>query len=104
VIKIVNISKDPYDVYIGRNKEYGNPKFGNPFRVEKYGRKGAIQEYKNWISVKLALNTDLQDEFLELDGKVLGCHCKPKSCHGDVIVELIENIKRRRRIAYETTL
>jgi hypothetical protein len=27
----------------------------------------------------------------ELEGKVLGCWCKPeKSCHGDVLVELLQ--------------
>jgi hypothetical protein len=26
----------------------------------------------------------------ELEGKALGCWCKPKSCHGDVLIKLIE--------------
>ena len=26
----------------------------------------------------------------ELKGKVLGCWCKPASCHGDVIAEIID--------------
>ena len=26
----------------------------------------------------------------ELEGKVLGCWCKPQDCHGDVLVELID--------------
>jgi hypothetical protein len=28
---------------------------------------------------------------LDLYGKRLGCFCKPKPCHGDVIVEWLEN-------------
>ncbi len=96
---IVNINQDPYDVYIGRNKEYGDPKFGNPFRIGKDGtRKEVIQNYKNWISIQLALNPDLREDLLALDGKVLGCHCYPKPCHGDVIIEMIKNIKRRRKL------
>lgn len=26
-----------------------------------------------------------------MKGKILGCFCKPKSCHGDILVELVEN-------------
>ena len=29
----------------------------------------------------------------ELEGKVLGCWCKPKSCHGDVLLELLTQKK-----------
>ena len=29
-----------------------------------------------------------------LRGKQLGCFCKPKACHGDVIVEYLENIMK----------
>jgi hypothetical protein len=25
----------------------------------------------------------------ELRGKVLGCYCKPKRCHGDIIAEYV---------------
>ena len=27
----------------------------------------------------------------ELDGKILGCWCKPKSCHGDNYIFILEN-------------
>jgi hypothetical protein len=27
----------------------------------------------------------------ELKGKILGCWCSPKSCHGDVLSELANN-------------
>jgi hypothetical protein len=26
----------------------------------------------------------------ELDGRTLGCWCKPLACHGDILVELLE--------------
>jgi len=29
----------------------------------------------------------------ELEGKVLGCWCSPHECHGDVLVELLEEQK-----------
>ena len=33
------------------------------------------------------------DDLLSLDGKRLGCYCKPKPCHGDVLVELVKIAK-----------
>ena len=29
---------------------------------------------------------------MSLDGETLGCYCKPKACHGDIIIETIEYI------------
>jgi hypothetical protein len=35
-------------------------------------------------------NKELFDSLEELEGKTLGCHCKPKECHGDVLIELLQ--------------
>ena len=35
---------------------------------------------------------------LRLDGKKLGCFCKPGPCHGDVLVELVAAEKEARRL------
>ena len=74
-----NIKHDEFDVYIGRPS-----KWGNPFSVEEYGRTEAIKKYKDYILSSPELLYSLH----ELDGKVLGCHCKPLSCHGDVLIQL----------------
>lgn len=78
---IVNINNgDEYDVYIGRGS-----KWGNPFKVEQYGRYEAIRLYKEWIKTKPELLNSLH----ELKGKRLGCHCKPQWCHGDVLRDMV---------------
>lgn len=79
--RVVNIDKEPYDIYIGRGS-----KWGNPFIIGKDGnRKRVIEKYRQYV-----LNNDsLLKDIHELYGKVLGCHCKPKDCHGDVLVELV---------------
>lgn len=83
--KVVNIYKEPSDIYIGRRS-----KWGNPFIIGKDGtREEVIEKYKNYILNKPELLKDLP----ELKGKVLGCFCKPKDCHGDILVELIEEEK-----------
>lgn len=55
-------------------------------------RKEAIENYKNWITN--GEGKELLKHLHELEGCTLGCWCKPKACHGDVLVELI-NHKRK---------
>ena len=81
---IVHCKKEQYDIYIGRPS-----KWGNPFQIGKDGtRDEVIEKFKNWILTQPNLLKDLH----EIKGKTLGCWCKPKSCHGDVLVELIETL------------
>lgn len=81
-MKVVNCKKEPYDIYIGRPS-----KWGNPFTIGKDGdREEVISKYKNWILSQ----PQLLNSLWQLHGKILGCWCKPKSCHGDVLVELLE--------------
>ena len=35
-----------------------------------------------------------ENDLEELEGKTLGCWCKPKTCHGDVLVELVNDMFR----------
>lgn len=80
-MKVVNVRKAPYDVYIGRPS-----KWGNPFVIGVHGdREAVIRMYREFIMG----NQRLLDDLHELDGKTLGCYCVPKACHGDVLVELL---------------
>jgi len=83
-MKVVNLRKERYDVYIGRGS-----KWGNPFIMGKDGnREEVIKKYKDYI-----LKSDLLNNLEELRGKLLGCFCKPKACHGDVLIELLKGKK-----------
>ena len=80
---VVNHHVDNYDVYIGRPS-----KWGNPYSIGKDGnRSEVIAKYRKYILG----NQELLNDLHELEGKVLGCWCKPKACHGDVIAELVNN-------------
>ena len=82
-MKVVHCQKEPYDVYIGRPS-----KWGNPFVVGKDGtRKEVVEKYRQWILQQPELLNSLH----ELRGKVLGCWCSPKECHGDVLLEFANN-------------
>lgn len=88
----------PNNVYIGRNMSFYVPfavesKWKNPFSAKKYGLDKCIEMYKNY----LMSNKKLLDDLDELDGKVLGCWCKPNKCHGDVLVELLR-LKKNNKI------
>lgn len=84
--------KLPYDVYIGRGSKWGNP-FSHmsntkaQFKVNT--REEAIEKYREWIMTQ----QHLLDSLDELEGKTLCCFCKPRACHGDVLVELINKNK-----------
>lgn len=93
--RIVNISKtNDYDIYIGRSSMYGNP-----FRVDIDGdRHAVIAMYKSWLlrwldGNKLEIINGHSNKYIcehlhRLKGKILGCHCAPSACHGDILEEL----------------
>ena len=84
-MKVVHCKREPFDVYIGRPG-----KWGNPFAIGRDGtREEVVAKYRDWIVKQPALMAALP----ELRGKVLGCWCAPKSCHGDVLITLCEETK-----------
>jgi len=84
----VNLKRQPYDIYIGRSNSFYNLSdslWRNPF-VE--GRDGTRAEVIEKYRAYLMKRPDLLKLIPTLRGKRLGCYCKPKACHGDVLVEL----------------
>ncbi len=66
--------------------------FANPFKIGKDGtRDEVIQKYKTYIIKKLKDDVFFQKELIRMKGKNIGCWCFPEPCHGDVLLELIDN-------------
>jgi len=97
--EVVNKREEPADIYIGRGKnganicttrigEYGW--LGNPFKLTDYSREESIQKYKIVFLEMIEHREGFREAVLDLKGKKLGCWCKPKACHGDVIKNWIE--------------
>lgn len=107
---VINLNKESYDEYIGRGRE--NPAnvltegikpgeegwLGNPHPIgwcdicrESHTRAECIEKFKQDFYNKLNSDLELRKAVLALKGKRLGCYCKPKACHGDVIKEWIES-------------
>lgn len=83
-MKVVHCKKDKYDVYIGRPS-----KWGNIFQIGPDGTRDiVIEKYRNWILQQ----EDLLNSLHEIKGKTLGCWCSPKKCHGDVLIDLCNNV------------
>lgn len=69
-------------VYIGRPSI-----FGNPYAIGKDGtREEVIEKFEQYIWHAPRVLARLP----ELVGKDLVCHCKPKACHGDVLVKMVQ--------------
>ena len=80
--RVVNLRREDCDVRICRPGQWGNP-----FRIGRDGtREEVISKYEIYI-----MNTPLISRLPELIGKTLGCWCKPKACHGDILKIMIED-------------
>lgn len=84
---VVHFKKSPFDVYIGRPSKWGNPFShldGTLAEWKVATRKEAVQKFREW----LLLQPELMAALPELKGKILGCWCAPKYCHGEILAEL----------------
>lgn len=108
-----NIYKEKCDVYCGRGKGVlWNPVnckpgdeglFGNPISM---GKKclicSTIHEsggstllcYEKYLKNRLESDSMFAEEFYKLKGKKLGCFCKPKDCHTDVMIRYLDSEKK----------
>lgn len=88
------MKNDPYDIYIGRGSKWGcpytiikdRPTLANEIVDSK---EEALSKYKEYV----LSSPELMESLDELEGKTLGCFCKPEKCHGDILLELL--IKRK---------
>lgn len=102
--QIVNIyHKLPYDIYIGRAGNGQSGYFGNPItkgnicdlcNLVHETPASTLPCYEAYFNLRIDEDKDFKSAVLNLKGKTLGCFCKPKPCHGDVIIEwLNKNIE-----------
>lgn len=91
-IQVVNIKFYTGEYfYIGRTSP-----LGNPYVIGKDGnREEVIEKYRRYLWHSIQHLTRAGKYILELaacpdDDIVLGCHCKPLPCHGDVVRAAIQ--------------
>jgi len=89
--KVVNIKDtNEYDVYIGRAGNGKDGYFGNPFTDGT--RSQRIENFKDYAFHRVLVDPEYRKRVKQLQGKTLGCFCKPRACHGDVLIELADKI------------
>lgn len=95
--RVVNIFKEPYDVYIGRAGRGESGYFGNPFPLKAGEDRGATKEkFVKYFYERIEKDAEFKEKVLSLQGKRIGCFCKQSNkevwCHGDVYVEYLNNL------------
>lgn len=100
--KIVNLRKDKFDVYIGRDfKNLEKGYFGNPIQKGKncpvcntvhHEQGSTLICYKKYFHDRMNSDKEFKEKVIALKGKTLGCFCKPSPCHGDIICEFLNSI------------
>jgi hypothetical protein len=71
--RVVHLSREPYEVYIGRANGFKRLKASKWAKGMDGSREEVIAKYEAYIRQRPDLLADLH----ELDGKVLGCWCAP---------------------------
>ena len=93
---VINIRHAPADwrtnplyLFIGR------PSYlGNPFVLGRHGgRDAVIAKYREYLKKLRAVDTEMFDAYMEgcVRNSVLVCYCKPLACHGDVLIEWLND-------------
>lgn len=93
VTRVVNLRRERYDVYIGRAGKGQDGYFGNPFTLQKHGPE-ALTLFLRYFLERLDREQEFFDRVSALQGKTLGCFCKPGPCHGDVIAQWLDGCSR----------
>lgn len=92
--RVVNLRREPFDVYIGRAGKGQDGYFGNPFMLDpkkpRSQQVGLFETYRAWFLNRVERSPEFRAQVLALRGKTLGCFCKPGWCHGDVIAEWVD--------------
>lgn len=102
-MRVVNLRKESYTVYIGRPGKGQDGFFGNPIRLNEQcpickcvheTRGSTLVCYEQYLRARLMSSTAFNQRFMELsEDDVLGCFCRPDACHGDVIIKVWEEMQ-----------
>ncbi len=68
---------------------------GNPFRMNREAdRDEVIEKYKQWLWSHIKARSAVFEALRRIadcaNDTALVCYCKPKSCHGDIIVSAVQ--------------
>lgn len=76
-----HLSEGVHEVVVDRSSIWGNPFRPGPME----SRTDCIARYERWLLSQPHLVARAR---AELRGKRLGCHCRPRACHADVLARV----------------
>jgi len=101
MIRVINKYREQVGDGLVINIMRGNI-LGNPFPITKaHSREQVIEKYKHWLWGEILKKSDVYKALVRIckvseDKDVyLGCCCKPKACHGDVVLSAINWMKSK---------
>jgi hypothetical protein len=99
-VKYLNKAERTNILYVGRNPKYYGftralPALANKFRVGIHGPQGeCILLYEAWLRECIEMkNLEVLNALYSINhDDILGCWCKPKACHADIIAMILESL------------
>ena len=78
-----------FDIYIGRGTIWGNP-----YPIGPAGdREEVLRKYQYDFDRRLLRFFEDHDKNVnKIRGKILGCHCRPAACHGDILAAYVNSL------------
>lgn len=86
--RVVRAGSEPCDVLIDRSGPFGNPH--RPENASLRARLDAIERFRGYFLRRVVEDEEFRRQVNALRGRVLGCHCAPKPCHGHVIAAYLD--------------
>ena len=91
-MRVVNMKNEKWDVKVDRSSV-----LGNPYRIGKDGtREEVIEKYKKYLWNCICVVDELNRIGSMDDSTKLGCWCKPKACHAEVVLKAVNYLKERK--------
>lgn len=97
--RVVHVRRDPYDLYVGRGSDWGNP-----YKIGRDGdRREVLAKYKDYLL--RGEGRHLLERIGELEGLTLGCYCAPDGgltaedetrCHGQLLLQLVAHRRKKK--------
>lgn len=88
---VVNVQNEKCDVLVGGpNSAWKLPiQLKMALKKEPEHRDKIISEYRIYLERRFKNEPHLKDNLKkQLGGKILGCFCKPQSCHADILADI----------------
>lgn len=97
---VVNLRVEAFDVYIGRAGRGYDGYFGNPIRPGAlcpeclsvhFNAGGTIPCFERYFLRRVETDEGFRRRLEQLRDQRLGCFCKPRPCHGDIIARYLDS-------------